>query len=86
MTPRRMRQAPWQVRLWWFAHQVVNRLAWRFASQPTIDHTRWLWRLNDWCADGWTDWWLCDRPANPVEREPTRLQRAPSQVGCSQRS
>lgn len=48
-------------------HCRVNRLAWRYACPPgpewgqalRIDHTRWLWRLNDWLAEHWTDEYVC---------------------------
>ena len=52
--------------LWYWLHRIVGRLAWRFArpSGPQwgiamrINHRHPLWRLNDWVAGHWTEWWV----------------------------
>lgn len=57
---------PLRRRLWKRLHSIINRLAWRYASDDgpewgkalRIDQTRLLWRLNAWAARGWVDWWI----------------------------
>jgi hypothetical protein len=56
------------MRFWKVCHETVNRFAWRYARPDgpewgialRIDKTRWLWRLNDWCAGRWTRWWVAE--------------------------
>lgn len=61
-----MNGMPLRVRLAYVLHRhVVNPLAWRFACPPgeewgralRIDKTHPLWRLNDWVAGFWVEWW-----------------------------
>ena len=52
--------------LWKYAHGFVNDLAWRFARPPgptwgmglRINKRHPLWRLNDWTAKHWSEWWI----------------------------
>ena len=55
--------------VWAWLHYRVNRLAWGFAHPGgpewgvalRIDHTRWLWRLNDYLASKWVGAWIVVR-------------------------
>lgn len=60
---------PLRILAWKALHNFVNGLAWRFARPPgpdwgiadRIDRMHPLWRLNDWLAPHWSDWWLRNR-------------------------
>lgn len=58
---------PLRYRLWALAHSVVNRLAWRFGGYYADNPDSLLWRLNDWVAGHWTDWWVKERCTNRFE-------------------
>lgn len=55
-----------KMRFWKRIHDIVNGWAWKWARPPgspeglalRIDHDHPLWRLNDWCAAGWSDDWI----------------------------
>ena len=63
------RHWPLKYRLWKRVHNVVNRLAWRYGMEPGwrqgmrgsalhINKQHWAWRLNDWVANHWVQWWM----------------------------
>jgi hypothetical protein len=63
---------PISKRAWHWLHAQANRLAWRVGMEPgwrqgmwgSAAHTRkghWSWRLNDWLASHWVDWWMTER-------------------------
>jgi len=57
---------PLKYRFWRFLHKYANILAWKFATPPgpewgqalRINHKNLWWRLNDWVADHYTDWYV----------------------------
>lgn len=65
---------PLRIRFWYALHDRINRLAWRFAPPPisaAFPHERSghpLWRLNDWAARHWVDWWTDERLGGRPER------------------
>lgn len=75
---RRASDWPVDKRLWKAAHGWIGNLAWKYARPDgpewgiglRIDRSQPLWRLNDWAASHWTDWWIARTISRPVPECP----------------
>ena len=69
---------PLKYRIWKKVHSRLNRLAWRYADPGgpdwgkalRIDRTRPLWKLNDWAANHYVDWYVRTRAERGTPCEP----------------